>query len=266
MILVALRRTVYEIVTSAQNALLKEIRRAGARGALTRQGWCLAEGPRLVSEAERSGRAVHRVVGTRTALQDYRDRLPCVELSKSLFRTLALTENPQGVLALVEPPVHQEADLFAPPPLLLILDGVQDPGNAGTLARAAEAFGATGAVFLTGTVSPWNPKTLRASAGSLFRLPLRMGLGAGEALEILHRRGVTVRATLPEGGRAPADLDWRGPVALVIGSEGKGVSEPFRASAEAVHIPTRAVESLNAAVAGAILLYEAARQRDGSRP
>jgi len=263
MILIALRSIVYEIVTSAQNALLKEIRRAAARGTLTRQGWCLAEGPRLLAEAQRSNCQIHRVVGTRATLQPFRDSLPCTELSESLFRSLSSIETPQGILALVEPPIHKESALFRAAPLILVLDGVQDPGNAGTLARAAEAFGATGVLFLKGAVNPWNPKTLRASAGSLFRLPMLIGLDSQKALELLHRNGVSVRATLPDTGRAPATLDWRGPVALVIGSEGQGLSEPFRA-AEAVRIPTRAVESLNAAVAGAILLYEAARQRDGT--
>ena len=99
-----------------------------------------------------------------------------------LFHSISTTESPQGVIALVRPPAWKEDDLFQKTPLIVVLDSVQDPGNAGTLIRAAEAFGATGAMLLKGTANAWNPKTLRASAGSLFRLPMIDSLTPAEAL------------------------------------------------------------------------------------
>ena len=258
-----------ESITSPANPLLKDVRRAIVRGSLTAQGWCVAETFHLLEEALRSDCEVKTVLAAesvRSIAEAHVRRLAGIKvvvLPDALFQSISGTETAQGVMALVKPPQWTMEQLFRGTPLLVVLDGLQDPGNAGTIVRAAEAFGATGVLFLKGAVNPWNPKTLRASAGSLFRLPMLIGLDSQKALELLHRNGVSVRATLPDTGRAPATLDWRGPVSLVIGSEGQGLSEPFRA-AEAVRIPTRAVESLNAAVAGAILLYEAARQRDGT--
>jgi TrmH family RNA methyltransferase len=137
-------------------------------------------------------------------------------------------------------------------PLVVVLDGVQDPGNAGAILRAAEAFGATGAVFLHGTVSASNPKCLRASAGSAFRLPIVTEIPADLALY-----AADPRAKLPV---SQAHLGVA--CAIVIGGEGSGVRPELAARATGVKIPTTTVESLNAAVAAGILLYEARRQRN----
>lgn len=249
----------YETLSSPHNPLLKDVRKAVSLGGLTSEGWCVAEGPHLVAEAERSRCRIARLLGTREALLPFKDRQHCVELPEKLLASLAATESPQGLIALVVPPVATPDQLFSAPALVLVLDGLQDPGNAGALVRAAEAFGASGVIFLKGTVSPWNPKTLRASAGSLFRVPLYAGWSAAEAIDACRARGVGLWAALSEQGTA--DFDLRTPCALFIGSEGHGVSDPVRAAARALRIPTRGVESLNAGVAGAILLYEAARQR-----
>ena len=144
------------------------------------------------------------------------------------------------------------ADLVPSPALVVILDGVQDPGNAGTILRSAEAFGATGVVFRRGSVSPRNPKLLRASAGSSFRLPTVAG--DPEVPFALY-------AAHPHTGTAAADIDWSGPCALAVGSEAHGVSAELLRRATPVRIPTGHVESLNAAVAASILLYEAAQCR-----
>jgi TrmH family RNA methyltransferase len=146
-----------------------------------------------------------------------------------------------------------------------VLDGLQDPGNAGTIVRAAEAFGATGILFLKGTASPHNPKTLRASAGSLFRLPFLYGVAPATAIGTLRQNGVKLVAAMPSVSTTPADslaaTDLTGRCALIIGSEAHGVSEVWRSAAAPVSIPTVGVESLNAAVAAGVLLYEARRQR-----
>jgi TrmH family RNA methyltransferase len=256
-----------EHISSPHNPLLKEIRRAGARGGLTSDGLCLAEGLHLLEEALRSGLEIEAIVATENAIsaaagaakESVRTRFLTVDLP--LFHGISTTESPQGVIALVRPPVWTEDDLFRKTALIVVLDGIQDPGNAGTLMRAAEAFGATGAMFLKGTASPWNPKTLRASAGSLFRLPMLDSLTPGEALAALAGRGVVVWTTVLAGGVPVQQADLGPACGIVVGSEAHGVSEDFRKSSKSITIPTLAVESLNAAVAGAVVLYEAARQR-----
>jgi len=137
-----------------------------------------------------------------------------------------------------------------------VLDGIQDPGNAGTIVRAAEAFAATGVMFLKGSVSPFNSKTLRASAGSLFRVPFVAALDPAIGRAALQQNRLSIYAGMPHAGEAARPRMTR-PCALVIGNEGRGVSEEFRSLAEPVSIPTAGVESLNASIAAAILLYEA---------
>jgi RNA methyltransferase, TrmH family len=145
-------------------------------------------------------------------------------------------------------------------PLLLALDGLQDPGNAGAIVRAAEAFGATGVVFLKGSASPWNPKTLRASAGSLLRVPFA-ACDWEEFLAAVQRNAVTLFAAHPRAPQSAAAAPLHLPSAILIGNEGRGIPPDHEAHAQPIRIPTRHVESLNAALAAGILLYEASRQR-----
>ena len=165
------------------------------------------------------------------------------------------------------PPRFVIADaLRGPAPLVVIAAGLQDPGNLGTLIRSAEAFGASGVLLTPGTVSAWNGKAMRASAGSVFR----MAVVECEADELrwLRERGVELLAAVAPGhGAAPVreigEVDLLRPVAFLVGHEGSGVSAEWLAFAETrVTIPCPGpVESLNAAVAGSVMLYEAARQR-----
>ncbi len=189
-----------------------------------------------------------------------------VVIADSLFQTLASTETSQGVIALVRPPEWTLQQLFRGRSLVVVLDGLQDPGNAGSIVRAAEAFGASGVMFLKGTVSPWNPKTLRASAGSLFRVPLVAAIEPSLALAALRQNNVDLYAAMPFTGAElmASAVDFGRKCAIVIGSEGRGVSRELHGAASDVAIPTIAVESLNAAAAAAILLYEARRQRAAS--
>ncbi len=175
------------------------------------------------------------------------------------------TEAPQPVAALVEPPDWTWVHMLRHKKnaaLVVVLAGVQDPGNLGTILRSAEAFGADGAVSLPGTVSCWNQKAVRASAGSVFRLPLVTST-VDECFMHLRDSGLRVFTTALRGG-APADLvDLAEPVALLIGNEGNGVPEDIAVQAVgAITIPCPGpVESLNASVAAGVLLYEASRQR-----
>jgi TrmH family RNA methyltransferase len=257
-------------ITSAQNPLLKEVRRAASRGARTAEGLLIAETFHLLEEALRSGLRVPVVLAERRVLgivERHVARLRDTKvhpLTDGLLESVGSMESAQGVLALVEPPVWTLDHVFRGKPLVVILDGIQDPGNAGTIVRAAEAFGATGMLFLKGSVSPWNPKTVRASAGSLFRVPFVEGLDVQTVRVALKQRKVHSWIAVPRGGQAVPDADWSLPSALVIGSEGRGVSTGMSGAGLDLYIPTTGVESLNAAVAASIVLYEAMRRRRGA--
>jgi RNA methyltransferase, TrmH family len=257
-----------ESITSAANPLLKDVRRAISRGGLTKQGWCVAETFHLLEEAVHSGREVRAVLAAESALDSlggYAAGMRIAVLPDALFQSISGTETAQGVMALVKPPVWRIEEIVRGNALLVILDELQDPGNVGAIVRAAEAFGASGAIFVKGTVSPYNPKTLRASAGSLFRLPVLHGMDAECARHALIENHVRLFATGPahDNGsvRMVGDVDLSVCCGLIIGNEARGVGPEWRSVAEQVSIPTVGVESLNAAVAAGILLYEAQRQR-----
>lgn len=256
------------IVQSKQNGRLKELRRALAHPGREGNEAVGIEGPNLLGEAVRAGLRLHCVFAAEgcehllkgLALSGETDVLlmPRVILAPALT-----TETPQPIAALVDPPDWTWSDVLGKSaPLIVVLAQLQDPGNLGTILRSAEAFGATGAISLSGTVSAWNSKAVRASAGSVFRLPL-LAMGAAEAMARLRESGVRTLAATVRGAR-PAHLEnFADPVALVIGNEGNGVPEELIAEADgAVTIPCPGpVESLNAAVAASVLFYEAARQR-----
>jgi TrmH family RNA methyltransferase len=244
---------VVETLISDKNPLLKEVRRLASGGAPGEDRLVLAEGPHLLDEALRSKIEIHAVILAESAGEAFNTgSARVVRVLDGLFNKLASTESPQGVLALVRLPQWTPDDLLRGTPLVVVLDGVQDPGNAGAILRTAEAFGATGAVFLKGTVSPSNPKCLRASAGSAFRLPMVSEIPPGLALY----------AADPRAKLSIADAGLGAACAIVIGGEGSGVRPELVARATGVKIPTTTVESLNAAVAAGILLYEARRQRN----
>jgi RNA methyltransferase, TrmH family len=259
-----------ELITSAANPLLKDVRRALLRGALTTGGYSVAETFHLLEEALRSDCEVPTVLAAQSVqstVEAHVRRLNGVRvvvIADRLFDELASTESSQGVIALVRPPVWNMQQLFRGRALVVVLDGLQDPGNAGAIIRAAEAFGASGVLFLKGTVSPFNSKALRASAGSLFRLPFVCGLDAALARAAMQQHKLDIYAAVPAGtgpSRLLSQVDLSRKCALIIGSEARGVSAELRAAARDLSIPTVRVESLNAAVAASILLYEAWRQR-----
>jgi len=229
------------------------------------------EGVRLVDEALRSGLEVAAVLVSASG-EHHLERLttplgPAVSLlrtSDRLFASVADTETPQGIAALVRPHRATFDDVLrGGTPLVVVLVGVQDPGNAGTILRSAEAFGATGAVACRGATNPLAPKALRASAGSALRLPVLTGVSVPTLLAQLRVAGVRLYAATLSSGALPGETDLRGPAALLIGNEGAGLPPEVERSADAlIRIPLAAgVDSLNAAVAAAVLLYEAARQR-----
>lgn len=254
-------------LTSAKNQLLKDVRRAIVRGGLTEDGCAVAETFHLLEEALRSDCAVPTVLAAESVKPVVQGHVRglrgtrVIVLADGLFEKLAATQTSQGVIALVRPPQWSLDHLVRGRSLVVVLDGVQDPGNAGTIVRAAEAFGASGVMFLKGSVFPYNPKTLRASAGSLFRVPVVHSLEGALARAALEQKRVETYAAMPSAKLTVADADFTRRTAFIIGSEGHGVSGKLRDGALDLRIPTTGVESLNAAMAASILLYEAARQR-----
>ena len=247
-------------LTSIHNPLLQEIRRAIKHGSPTEDGLVAIEGPHLIEEAAESPWHIEQVFVTpasRTRHQDVLSRISAsaIEVGTRAFASMSATEHSQEILALARPKHWATSDLFRDPALVVVLDGLQDPGNAGTIVRSAEAFGATGVAIANGGVHMANAKFLRATAGSLFSLPYR------ERIEIEDLSNIRVYALASRVGRPIHTVDLRRPCALIVGSEGAGLSREFRKIAEPVSIPTRRVESLNAAVACSIALFEAQRQR-----
>ena len=261
-----------QVLTSPRNPLVKEVRKALLRGGLTAEGFCVAEGFHLLEEALRSDCAISSIFvleSARPAVESHVKglrQIRVIALPDDLFQSMSSTETSQGVIALVRPPAWTLEQLFRGQSLVVVLDGVQDPGNSGTIVRSAEAFGATGVVFLKGSVNPYNPKCLRASAGSVFRVPLVTGLEERLLLAALDQRQVETYALAPGGKLDISQCRFDKRCALIVGSEGRGVGERLRAKSIEVRIPTVAVESLNAATAAGIALYEARWRRIASEP
>ncbi|MDE3186075.1 MAG: RNA methyltransferase [Acidobacteriota bacterium] len=250
---------------------MKQLRRALTQPGRDPHGLVGIEGPNLLHEALRAGLRIDCVFAAQGAEHLLDDLgLPpettVLLLPRDLLASALATETPQPVAALVKPPDWSWAHLLDPhrktSPLLLVLAGLQDPGNLGTILRSAEAFGANGILSLPGTVSAWNPKAVRASAGSLFRLPL-LTVSESECFQHLRESGVRILATAVRDATPAGQVNLAAPVALIIGNEGSGVPDALAAQADtAITIPCPGpVESLNASVAASILLYEASRQR-----
>jgi len=187
-----------------------------------------------------------------------------LEVAPTVMDALSPVRQPSGVIAVGARPTVALPDLLTPAPALLVAAlGLQDPGNVGALIRSADAGGATGVLFDAASADPWHWKALRASMGSTLRLPVIRDAEATATMRACQREGLQVVATVPRGGVAFDRIDLRVPTVLLLGAEGTGLPAAALAAADAtITIPMRAgVESLNAAVAAALLVYEAARQR-----
>jgi RNA methyltransferase, TrmH family len=271
-------------IEGRHNPLIKQLRQAFSRSELTESGDCAIEGLRILEEAIRSGLRFSAVF-FRESAQDRAERLlpqigaqvDTLLLPDKLFDSLVPSESPQGVAALVRLKEFSPDDVLETERLqvgpIVVLAGLQDPGNLGTILRSSEAFGSAGVILGEGTVSPFNSKVVRASAGSVFRLPIVHGQGHGnrksatakldEISEKLRKHGVRLIATSSHKGTPLEQADLKGAVAIFFGNEGSGLPREVMAKMdESIAIPhTTQVESLNAGVAASIVLYEAARQR-----
>ena len=260
-------------VSSPQNQQVKDLRKAFSKGELTDDGHAAIESVRIIEEAIRSGLKFRTVFFSESGkaradrlLQQLGAHVETLLLPDEVFSSAVDTETPQGVAALVKLKSYQLEELFrAPEPLVVVVSGVQDPGNLGTILRSAEAFDAVGVVLTEGTVSPLNPKCVRASAGSIFRLPV-VQTKTRELLPVLASKGLRILGTTSHKGTPLPQADCKGAIAICIGNEGAGLPKELLAQVDAnIVIPhSSKVESLNAGVAASIVLYEAARQRQST--
>lgn len=258
-------------IEGRHNPMLKELRRAFSRAELTADGYCAIEGLRIVEEAVRSGVRLRAVFFSESAVA-LADRLlaqiglhtEALLIPEKLFRSIVPSETPQGIAALVRWKEFSLDDVIAKAQAgpILATAGVQDPGNLGTILRSAEAFGAAGVILGEGTVSPFNSKLVRASAGSIFRLPFVRSQLAGVVAQF-RENGFSLWATSAHKGRPLPEAEFPDRIAIFIGNEGAGLARDWLAQMDTVvvipHSPK--VESLNAGVAASIVLYEIMRRR-----
>ena len=270
-------------IEGRHNPLVKQLRQAFAHAELTDAGDCAIEGLRILEEAIRSGLRFSSVFFRESAEDRAARLLPQIGaqvetllLPDKLFDSLVPSESPQGVAALVRLKEFSLDDLterlqVGPIALgpIIVLAGLQDPGNVGTILRSCEAFGSAGVILGEGTVSPFNSKVVRASAGSVFRLPIihnqvqEKMARLEEVCDQLREKEVRLIATSSHKGTPLDQADLKQPTAIFFGNEGSGLARDLMAKMdESIAIPhTAQVESLNAGVAVSIVLYEAARQR-----
>jgi RNA methyltransferase, TrmH family len=258
-------------VTGRHNQRLKQLRLAFRRAELTTRGECAIEGIKLVEEALRSSQPLETIFFSESA-RLLADRLlpklgsltEALVLPNALFQSIVPSDTPQGIAALVKLRALSSAQLLdrASDGPFVVAAGLQDPGNLGTVLRSAEAFGAAGLFLTEGTVSPYNSKVLRGSAGSAFRLPF-LQISSADLIPLLRGCGVRLLATSSHQGTPLPKVSWALPLAIFIGNEGAGLSSDLTHQMdETLAIPQAAtVESLNAGVAASIVLYEAARNR-----
>jgi len=266
-----------ETIASRENAWLKRFRAALRSPDPVSAEWIGVEGARLVEDAMASNLPLAAVIVSDSGERHLDHLLPLIQsragervrllrTSDRLFAGIADTQSPQGVAALLRPPAWQFDNLLrGSDSLIVVLVGVQDPGNVGTILRTAEAFGASGAIATGASAHPLLPKAIRASAGSALRLPCIAGQAPAVALVQLRVSGLALVASSAAARPAslPSELNFTQPLALLVGNEGAGLPADIERSADVrVRIPlAESVDSLNAAVAAAVLLYEAARQR-----
>ncbi|MBW7886251.1 MAG: RNA methyltransferase [Caldilineaceae bacterium] len=261
------------MITSTSNPRVKAARKLSSRKERYASGQLLVEGVRLLSDAWQSGVTPHIVFFEPETVAHNENAaallhlleaagLACLACSPAVFATLTGTVTPQGVAAIIplpsQPLPHSST-------LILILDQLRDPGNAGTLLRSGEAAGVDLVIFGPNTVDPFNDKVVRAGMGAHFRLPLRTAATWAEVASLLPP-DLPLYLADAHGQMEYDQVDWRQPSGLVVGGEAAGASVEARRHATTVAIPMRgAVESLNAGTAGSIILFEAARQRRQNR-
>src|SRR5262245_16858988 len=263
-----------ERITSRHNPIVKRFRELSRAHGPDRDAEVLLDGAHLVHEALAAGVTVEMAAfaerqmraGETAGIADAvaRGGGRVVRVSDQVLAAMSPVQHPSGVVAIGRAPVSRLDAVFAPAPqLIAVLAGVQDPGNVGAIVRAAAACGATGVIAIEGTANPFGWKALRGAMGGTFRLPVASRASLLDVVAAARERGVRLAAAVPRHGTPLPRANLRSPVAVLLGGEGAGITDTMLAAAdEAITIPMRPpIESLNVAVAAALLFYEASRQR-----
>lgn len=259
------------MISSPSNERVKHARRVRDG---REEGLIFIDGLRLAEEALKSAISVETAFVEAEA-QDARlqalvaqmaaQKVPVLTASRSVLDALADTVQSQGIILIAKRPAPDAGDLFRHRADLLLvgIDRVQDPGNMGTLLRTAEAAGAHGVLVLGGSVDVYSPKVLRSSMGSAFRLPVITEVTHERLVDLHQKHALHLTAAAGEGEMDYDRYDWRQPTLLLLGNEGRGVSAQLMQACDTrLRIPmANGVESLNVAAAGAVMLFEASRQR-----
>ena len=267
------------MIMSKANPRIKEIRLLKQGKHRQERKEYFAEGVRWVEEALHAGGQIATVVWSPRLeetprgpelLRRIKEQIPgekWLPVTDALMGSLSDTKSHQGILAVLKMRAQSWDDLPQEEGLILILHELQDPGNLGTIFRVAEAGGAAGLILSTGTLDPYNPKVVRASMGSLCRLPFLGQQNMGEVFQKLHSRGFQILAADSHAGSSFWEADFSRPTAVLFGQEGQGLPAPVIRMADRVFsIPmSPPVESLNVGMAAGLVLYEALRQRKARR-
>ena len=262
-----------QFISSKDNRIVREAASLSEKKYRDRLGLYILEGPDPILEAFMHGGRPRFIFTEAGASSDRIDRIVSLaedrssavyELAGDVFARVRQTETPQGVIAVMEKRVYKADEFFriAKDRNLLVLDRVSDPGNMGTLLRTAEAMGFGGAIVVKGSVDVYSPKVVRSAAGSILRLPLLFTADAEETLGLLKANGKTAYTAVMRSGTASYSCALSENCAIIIGNEGNGASEEMLKNSLHVYIPMEGeTESLNAALAGGMLMYESLRQR-----
>ncbi len=271
------------MITSGANAKIKQVIQWQTKAKERRKDQVfLAEGLKMFEEApleriqevylcreilERPAALEKTVSGEREIHKTITEKLKRIgyeEVSREVFLKISDTQTPQGILTVMKQPVYDLEQLLRQPnPLFLLLENLQDPGNLGTILRTGEGAGVTGVLMSSGTVDIFNPKTIRATMGSVYRVPFLYVTDMSELMSRLREKGIHIYAAHLKGENYYDSFSFQQPTAFLIGNEGNGLTKELADQAEHyLKIPMEGkVESLNAAVAASLLMYEAHRQR-----
>lgn len=260
-------------ITSSKNPLIKEIKSLYRKKDRMKNKSFIIEGIKIVEEAIDNNYSIKNIIYTDQLFktkdgEDFYQKIKSLEnivyVPDNIFKEISDTENPQGILGIAMYEYNSVEEISKiETPFLLFLDGIQDPGNMGTIIRTADAFNINGVIITEGCVDPYNPKVVRATMGSIFRVPLYYTFKAMEDLMELKKENIKIYSTSLDGSIPIYDADFKEGFILSIGNESKGVSEEiFSLSDKLIKIPMPGMaESLNAGVAASIIMYEAMKQR-----
>lgn len=263
------------VISSTSNPRIRDVLRLRDRRGRAAAGLTLVDGLREVQRALDAGVAIELAyvgpAAARGAGPAVRDRLatagiPIVEVGEAVEARLAFGDRVEGIVAVVRPPALGLADLRIPPsPLLVVLEGVEKPGNLGAVLRSVDGAGADGLIAADPLADLWSPNAIRASLGTIFGVPTAVAT-SDAVIAWCRERAIRLIAARVDATTTYTDADLTGPLALVLGSEATGLTDAWRrAGVEGVRLPMHGIaDSLNVSVAGAVLLYEARRQRDAA--